>query len=291
MNEENVDEIEEEEEEEVEEIEDEDSESGSEDESKDESEDESEDDSEKPEEDSSDEEEKPKKPSRRSRRIQSLVAERNYYREQVDSLMAERAALMAQAEDPAPPRMSDYDTEEEYQRALYRYDADMIARNRSVEAQVRSIDARIDHATREENESLKSSFATRQAEFARETPDYNEVLERAKDLPINPIAAKAIIESDNGPGVQYYVAKNRAAYDRLMSLRTPEQVYMEVGRLNAIVNSRKFKKPKPKKTTTGAPKPISRPRGTARAESLESLYMKEDITEWVKRVRARNSKK
>ncbi len=119
--------------------------------------------------------------------------------------------------------------------------------------------------TKAKEEALRGEAAKRQkdyqakaAEFAKSAPDFHEVTD-TYDGPWNNTIAQALIESDMGPQVAYYLAKNPEEADKLDGMNYG-QVARYFGRIEA-----KLESPAPKEVrTTQAPPPIKPVGGSAK---------------------------
>jgi len=136
--------------------------------------------------------------------------ERDYWREQ--AMTAQPAAAT-----PAVPETEPKD--DEPLRALARQEAQQ-ALEQAMKAQA---------AASAEAETRKA-WEGRQAQFARERPDYQAVLSR--DWACSPAMAEAIRTSDDGPAVAYHLALNPDLARHIFGL-TPLAQAREMGRIEA----------------------------------------------------------
>lgn len=170
-------------------------------------------------------EDKTKKQSRLDKRFKDLttkvkVAEStvNSWRETLQELAGE-----------APPVKSEFKTTEEYQAAVEEY-----------REKIRGPKAQFDQAIRETNKAetelnkaLYESWDEKMDTIADEIPDYEAVVKRAK-VPLAPATLKAILSSNVGPQIVYFLAKNQETAHDLNEL-TSEQQILEIGRLESKV--------------------------------------------------------
>jgi phenylpyruvate tautomerase PptA (4-oxalocrotonate tautomerase family) len=110
--------------------------------------------------------------------------------------------------------------------------------------------------TQQEQESQtrrKSAFAERETKFAKDIVDYHEVT-RDPTLPITPVIAEAIEESEEGPALAYWLGKNRSIVEKLSQL-SPLMAARELGRIEErLVAERKAAKAA-KPAVSAAPPP------------------------------------
>ncbi len=170
-------------------------------------------------------EDKAKKQSRLDKRFKDLttkvkVAEStvNSWRETLEELAGE-----------APPVKSEFKTDAEYQAAIEEY-----------REKIRGPKTQFDQAIRETgkaeaelNKALYEAWDEKMDSIADEIPDYSEVVKKAK-VPLAPATLKAILSSNVGPQIVYFLAKNQETAHELNDL-TSEQQILEIGRLESKV--------------------------------------------------------
>lgn len=197
-----------------------------------------------------DQPEQPEKPKGGfQRRIQELVQERNEYRRSLETerrridelvaLVSQRNEAPKPQEPQAPPTLEahGYD-EQKYQTALVEYAKAEAKRE-------------VQEVLRTERETVKAearqqSFKSREAEFAKQTEDYADVVYDPA-VPISQTMAEVIAESDVGPQLAYHLAKNREVASAIYGL-PPVAAARELGRLEA-----KLVTPKPPPVSKAPP--------------------------------------
>lgn len=187
------------------------------------------------------EQEKPKKAKGGFQsRIDKLTREK-HEAEQRARDAEERLKASSQPSDAAPKR-DDYDSYEEFVKAEARHVAKEEARSAL-------------RAEREEAERTKQQAADRELwstwesrkEAARDKyEDYDEVTNQ--DIPLTLAMSHALMESDRGPDVAYYLGNHPEEADRISKLSPARQI-AEIGKLELKVNQ-------PKKPSA-APEPIT----------------------------------
>lgn len=171
------------------------------------------------------------------RRLQDLEQQN---RSLLQILERDRSEPAPQREQPAPsaegkPKtLADFDYDEgKYQAHLFEQ-----AEQRAVAAAEKRLKSQQDTDTRTRR---KSAFSEREAAFAKDLIDYHEVT-RDPTLPITPVIAEAVEESEEGPALAYYLGKNRAVVEKIAQL-SPLAAARELGRIEErLVSERKAAK-------------------------------------------------
>ena len=101
--------------------------------------------------------------------------------------------------------------------------------------------------------TAENTFQQREVELRKEKPDYDEVIADANNVRIPPIVADAILTSDLGPDLRYYLAQNPDKAQKLNYL-PPASAARELGKIEAQIIAEKSAKPVVK--VSGAPAPI-----------------------------------
>jgi len=121
-----------------------------------------------------------------------------------------------------------------------------------------------------------SAFALKEAELAKEVPDYYAVSHYS---PISPQVADTLMAADKGPEIAYYLGKNPDIATRLSNM-SPVNMAMELGRIEATQLS------KPEKSTTETPTPVPKIQGAAKSDKVSATDPAGDKLsdkEWLKR--------
>lgn len=123
--------------------------------------------------------------------------------------------------DPDEPKPGDFKTVGEYTRALVKYEAKRAGESGKAQA---------DQTKQQERATeLVSAFAKRQDEFKAATSDYEDVV-GSTDLIVPNIAMQYLVESELGPQLSYYLAKNPDEAARLRTL-SPSRCLAELGKM------------------------------------------------------------
>ena len=151
-----------------------------------------------------------------------------------------KAAEQAPMPEVAPPRKEDYKSAEDYAEALseYKY-AQRVA----------------EHEARKQQVEVVSTFEDREESARDKYADYDAIAKN-DDLPVTTVMANAIVESEIGPDVLYWLGTNPREARRIAQLSPVSQV-REIGKIEASLNNNTS----PARKASSAPDPI-RPVGS-----------------------------
>lgn len=186
--------------------------------------------------------------------------------EQRDADNKTAAALReAQLKDkkPARPQRAAFETPEAFDEALDKYTDDVVewssresarlvtaeAEKARVEAQQKTDKETADKKAAEEQTQLAQQWQERQAKFAEEHPDFNEIV-MSDEVKISALMSDTILKADNGPAIAYWLGQNRKEAQRIFGLQPAQQLF-ELGRIASRVE------PDTKPQVSRAPKPIT----------------------------------
>lgn len=212
-----------------------------------------------------------------------------------ETLMRTQTAAEAEvhkAEDVAPekPNRADYPDDDEWDAAMLGYSeqrAQFIARQeirQTIEREREDAQRRaIEQAQREQQQRHHQRVEAAIEKY----PDFHEVAENP-DVQVSIPMAHAILQSESGPDIQYYLGANPAETQRIMRLSPPMQL-VELGKIEAKLAA-PAPAPKPKPPISNAPPPI-RPLKTGDAQPLAkdegSMSMDEYVAHRKKQLAAR----
>lgn len=188
-----------------------------------------------------------------------------------------------------PPTLEEHGYDEaKYQAALIEYvnkQAESVFERRMAEAEkARKEQARIE------------TFASRQAEFAKSTPDFADKVLRDPTLPITEAMRDLIIDADNGPELAYWLAQNRDQAEKIASLPERLQTF-ELGRVANLLEAKKAApaaaKPAPVVTKAPPPPPTVETTGTesVKVSTTDPASDAMPTDEWIKAEMKRMAKK
>jgi len=182
--------------------------------------------------------------------------------------LTERPALHeGEDTDLKEPKESDFDNWLAYQRALQQYDSRKAYREeRKREAQLQQ-----QGAAQREHEYRIRTYNRNLDQVRDRVPDFDRVIADARENPISDAAQELILESQKGPLLAYYLAKNP---DRLAELNrmSPTAAAREIGRLEARIRA---PTPRAKTNAKPPPKPQRGSGGTSPAKNPANMSMAE----------------
>lgn len=128
----------------------------------------------------------------------------------------------------------------------------------------------------QQTQAISNQWTKREEAYSDANPDYEDLVApfvQEEMQQIDASARRAIVESDLGPNILHYLAKNPDEAERIAELSPLRQV-AEIGKLEVIVS-----KPQPKKASN-APEPIT-PVGTKAKVDVDPTEMtQEQFNEW-----------
>lgn len=215
-----------------------------------------------------------KKPHWATKRIDELTRNWREAERRNEQLMAALHQQKTPAPEPVPEVLPTLESvgydEQKYQAALLQHAA------RHAE---RAADARIEQRERERAERNRmDAFDRRQAEFAKQTADYEDRVLSDHTLPISAAMRDVIVDSEDGPAIAYYLAEHRDVADRIARLPA-HLAARELGRIEERLQATREAKAKPP-AVTQAPPPA--PTIEASEPAVERDPDSMSINEWVK---------
>jgi hypothetical protein len=151
-------------------------------------------------------------------------------------------------EEPKPEMFNDMF---EYARALAEYTADKKLMERDKEEKARQAKA--------EQEAKFQAWADRVNAAKNELPDFDDMVQ-SSDVRVSDPVRDAIIESENGPKILYWLAENTDFAKKLADMSVVSAV-REIGKIEARFEKAKDPEPKPVVGKSKAPAPINPLRG------------------------------
>lgn len=233
------------------------------------------------------------------KKIAELTKQREDERRRADSEHEEKLRLLALLEsqkeapkpddEPVKPVKTDYPDPDQWDEALMVY-ADKKAAwtaKREVTAVLAEEQKRAQEVTAAEGQKLaREAYQSRVEKTKEKYADFDEVA-NSPDVMISMPVAHAIIQSDNGPDIQYYLGKHPEEAQRLSAMTVRQfnpqtrqmDIVPDVARqlleLGSIVA--KIQAPAPKPTISTAPKPLKPLKGgdTQSAKDPQDMSMDE----------------
>lgn len=204
---------------------------------------------------------------RYQRRIEALEAENAQLRSRPNAAAADDPAALdalVKAEIGAPPKEDDYAGDWfAYERALTAYETEKRIATREIRKQA----SQSKETDQRRHSAALSEYSDRQRDAKTHFPDFDRVV-KAAQLPISPVVGQLLLESEKSAVIEYHLAKNPDALDRINRL-SPLSAAKEFARLEDRLSL-----PNPK-TTTSAATPLKSPKGGA-AASLDLGKMSMD---------------
>jgi len=191
------------------------------------------------------------KESRKVTRQAELEAENRILREQSNKREPEKVVG-----EPSP---DNYSTTEDYLDARAEWIAD-----RKIEAKLSEREKKLaaDEEAKERNKTI-SEWQRKVEKVSAKHSDYDEALENVDHIKIPPMTQTAIMESDIGGDIAYYLAKHPDELEKLVTLK-PHAALMALGKIEAKLTDTA----EAKKVTTKVPEPISPLRGKSGAVNV-----------------------
>lgn len=159
--------------------------------------------------------------------------------------------LLKKPQSPAvpseKPKLDDYENWDAFIEATAEWKVEQKLTERDTKEREKSLKA--------ETQAKQQTYAQKAQEFAKSTPDFLDTLEES-EAPMNDMLHQAIVDSDLGPQVAYYLAKNPEEAAKMVKMG-----YGELNRYLGKIEVKLESKPAPK--TTNAPPPINPARGSA----------------------------
>jgi hypothetical protein len=184
------------------------------------------------------------------------------------------------ATDKAPD-INDYPDYADYIKASVMYDL------RQEEKVKKQTEEQEKNKTRQAD--IDRKFYARVNKVADKLPDYQEVI-RSADLSLQTPVLEAIKESDIGPEIAYFLAKNPSEAERIAAMGSMSSAVREIGKIEAKLSETPPPTQKPTKQVTLAPEPI-KPTGGNTAPTKKDYgemsveeYMKQRTSETFKKV-------
>lgn len=213
-------------------------------------------------EDQTEAKDKPKKKGGFQRRIDKLNAAKSAAQQEADYWKREalkyqgatepkkepQADVTKPASVEGKPSPDGYDTHAEYVEALTDWKTEQKFKEREQKAEKDRLIA--------EQASVAKSYTERAQAFAKEHPDFDEVIADADGVPVSSTVRGLILESDNGPALAYELAKNPEELERISKLG-PMATAREIGKIEARLAAQSSDPKTETKKITKAPNPLA----------------------------------
>lgn len=174
---------------------------------------------------------KPKK-GRLQKRFDKITGEKERYKAKAELLqeMIDKGQInvpqsVQDSNTDGPPYREQFDSDEDYEQAAVDYSIDQRV-NAAVDAKLKG----------RETESVQALWAGKKAEAIKALPDYEEVIEES-DAPLSPVMEEAIVTSDIGPNIAYYLAKHPEQATQIHRMK-PIAAAKAIGKIEAVLSTR-----------------------------------------------------
>lgn len=179
------------------------------------------------------------------KRIDALVFQR--HQAEREAQYWKQQAQAAQA--PAAPKLSDFDTHDEYDQAMLQHRIDEgVTRGLS-----KTAESQATKFSQQAQSAAAETYNQRVTDAVTRIPDFVEVVSKS-EVPMSQALHDALMDSEKGPELVYHLAKNPAEADRLNSMSV-RQMDREIGRLETTFGAKTAPAPPPARVTN-APAPI-----------------------------------
>ena len=196
----------------------------------------------------------------------------------LDALAALTKQAKPEEKEVSRPQRANYDDPDAYDEALLAWrDQETTKRVRAEEAE-----QRVKDAEKAKFEATQKLWNDRREAFIKEHPDFEEVAER-DDLEISMTMANAILASEDGPAITYWLGQNPDEASRIAKL-SPIQAAKEIGKIEARLAQETEAEPEAIKKPFRKPNPIT-PVGQKSASSRKGPD-EEDMNEYAARRQA-----
>lgn len=218
-----------------------------------------------------DEQRKSKFQRRIERKNADLAAERMRSQMLQERLERLEAQANPRQRDDAVPTLDKFDNFEDYMAARVAYEAEKVVETRLSRVQQQEAARKAQEA----QTKVISSWQEKQAAAADKYPDFEEVVSES-DAPVTPSMSQAIVESDVGADIAYYLAQHPDEAKAIANLSPIRQI-AAIGRLEE-----KVIKPPPRKTTE-APPPIKPAGSKSQTDKDPSEMSAAEFAAWRKK--------
>ena len=206
------------------------------------------------------------------------------FQKRIDTLTKEKYELQAQLEaarktppkEEKAPNRDDFDDYDSYQQAIAEHTAKRVVN----EYKASEEKARKQQEEQKVQAQRVTAWQNHADKVSEKYDDGEDILEFfASEVSLSPVALEAVLESDLGGEIAYYLGKNDAEMERISKLSFTRQA-IEIGKLEASISNGSIKQ------ASKASKPIDPVSGRGNVNS--KMPQDSDDTEtWMKKERAR----
>lgn len=239
----------------------------------------------------------PKGETRAQKRERELIRDRDYARQRAQEIEAESkererkleerlakleqgaAKPAAKADEDPEPKLEDFANQEngydKWVKAQSRWDARQVVKETVANQQKAAEEADAAEEQRVEQENTKKTFDAYNAQVDKtreKHPDWDDVIKAGADVPMSQGVQLAVIESENGPEVAYYLCTHKDEAKALNTMSVPRAM-VEIGKISAkLLKADDAPSPERKPVTSAAAplRPVGRA-GTTSSVPLDTL--------------------
>lgn len=206
---------------------------------------------------------------RKNAEIAAARTEARLYKERLEQL--EVQARPQQQRAAGAPTLDQFDNFEDYMSARVAFEAEKVVETRLSRVQ----QAEAARKAQEAQSRVLTSWQDKQAAAADKYTDFEEVVGES-DAPVTQAMSQAIVESDFGADIAYYLAQHPDEAKAIAQLSPIRQV-AAIGKLETVVSA------PPAKKVTQAPAPIVPTGSKAKADKDPSAMTDAEFAQWRKR--------
>lgn len=183
--------------------------------------------------------------------------------------------VAAQAVAPEAPKLADFDNVEDFIAAREQHLRQQLIAEMQQQA-----------AAVAQSKQIASTYETRVREAQKELPDWQEVMLSAMDEPTAPETVEFCMESEVGPKIAYYLAKNPEFHEKINNM-SPTRRLAELGKIeDKVSGTNKGAQPR----VTKAPQKMADVKGNNDSPISKNSSEAKSYAEW-KALRERNKAK
>lgn len=213
---------------------------------------------------------KPKAKGGFQKRISELTREREekareaaYWREAALNGVKSSEQKQAQADPDAPPKADDFDSYEDYITAKARHTVQQELKREAEQRQRQEGEAKFNE--------VQTQFAGRLEKASEVYADFDDAMENLQGLNAHPMVATALMQSDKGVDVLYWLGTNPEEAARIHKMHPLAQV-KEIGRIEATLSQ-----PAARKVTQAKAPPTTLKGGGTAKKDPNSMSMDEYV--------------
>jgi hypothetical protein len=185
----------------------------------------------------------------------------------------------SQEQQPIKPVREQYQNDEAYIDALTDY---------KLSLRLPEVQRNIHEAGR--NATSHTAFQAKEIQARKEIEDYDDAIAEAADIPVQGSVADAILSSDIGPHLRYYLATHPDEAETLNSMSAGAAA-RQIGKIEAKLESEIAVKKTAKKKVSGAPPPVKPVHSGGDAGGAVDLNdPKMSMDDWLKKRREQRAK-